>query len=123
MNADKPALRKKNTRGNLPSELTPGKLPPQAVDLEEAVLGALMLDKDAVANVIDVLHPECFYKEAHQKIYNAIHTLFHQTQPVDILTVTQQLRKSGELEIAGGAYYITQLTNRVASAANIEFHA
>ena len=123
MNADKPTLRKKTTRGTLPPELTPGKLPPQAVDLEEAVLGALMLDKNAVANVIDVLHPECFYKESHQHIFEAIYQLFHQTQPVDILTVTQQLRKNATLEIAGGAYYITQLTNRIASSANIEYHA
>lgn len=123
MNADKPAIKKKNLRGNLPPENTPGKLPPQAVDLEEAVLGALMLDKNAVASVIDVLHPECFYKESHQHIYEAIHQLFHQTQPVDILTVTQQLRKNATLDIAGGPYYITQLTNRIASAANIEYHA
>jgi replicative DNA helicase len=123
MDTEKTTVRKKTLRGNLPSELTPGKLPPQAVDLEEAVLGALMLDKNAVASVIDILHPECFYKEAHQHIYEAIFQLFHQTQPVDILTVTQQLRKNTTLEIAGGAYYITQLTNRIASAANIEYHA
>ncbi len=91
--------------------------------MEEAVLGAMMLDRNAVAEVIDVIHPDCFYVESHQKIYNAIFQLFHESQPVDILTVTQQLRKNGDLEIAGGAYYVTQLTNRVASAANIEFHA
>ena len=122
MNERTPVTKNKITR-QLSPEMLQGKLPPQAVELEGAVLGALMLDKDAVANVIDTLHPECFYKEAHQKIYKAVHELFHNTQPVDILTVTQQLRKNGELEIAGGAYYITQLTNRVASAANIEFHA
>lgn len=101
----------------------PGKLPPQAIDMEEAVLGALMLDKNAVAEVIDILRPEAFYKEAHNKIFAAIQQLFHTTQPVDILTVTQQLRKSGDLELVGGPYYISSLTNRVASAANIEFHA
>src|SRR2546423_964149 len=116
------SARKKTIKPFSPEHVQ-GKLPPQATDLEEAVLGALMLDKDAVASVIDILHPECFYKDQHQKIYAAIHQLFHSTEPVDILTVTQQLRKNGELEIAGGAYYITQLTNRVASAANIEFHA
>ncbi|WP_158826228.1 replicative DNA helicase [Mucilaginibacter lacusdianchii] len=102
---------------------TLGKLPPQARDLEEAVLGALMLERDALSAVIDVLKPEVFYVESHQKIFLAIRTLFESTSPVDILTVTAQLRKQGELEMVGGAYYITQLTERVASAANIEYHA
>ncbi|MCC6691471.1 MAG: replicative DNA helicase [Bacteroidia bacterium] len=100
-----------------------GKMPPQAVDLEETVLGALMLEKDALTNVIDILQPKTFYKEAHERIFGAIKRLFEKSEPVDILTVTQELKKTGELEIAGGAYYITQLTNRVASAANAEFHA
>lgn len=100
-----------------------GKLPPQARDLEEAVLGALMLEKDALSAVVDVLKPEVFYVEAHQKIFQAIRVLFERTSPVDILTVTAQLRQQGELEMVGGAYYITELTNRVASAANIEYHA
>src|SRR6187401_2974133 len=78
-----------------------GKLPPQAVDLEEAVLGALMLEKDALTSVIDILNADSFYKDAHQKIYAAIHRLFHRSEPIDILTVTQELRKSGELEIVG----------------------
>jgi replicative DNA helicase len=102
---------------------TLGKLPPQARDLEEAVLGALMLERDALSAVIDVLKPDVFYVESHQKIFSAIRTLFEATSPVDILTVTAQLRKQGELEMVGGAYYITQLTERVASAANIEYHA
>lgn len=100
-----------------------GKLPPQALDLEEAVLGALMLEKDALSAVIDILKPEIFYHEAHQKIFAAIHQLFEKSKPVDILTVTAELRQMGTLELVGGAYYITNLTNRVASAANIEFHA
>jgi replicative DNA helicase len=100
-----------------------GKMPPQAVDLEEAVLGALMLEKDALTNVIDILQPKSFYKEAHERIFGAIKRLFEKSEPVDILTVTQELKKTGELDLAGGAYYITQLTNRVASAANVEFHA
>src|ERR1700761_4934155 len=99
-----------------------GKLPPQATDLEEAVLGALMLEKDALSSVIDILNPEVFYRDNHQKIFMAIRTLFEKTSPVDILTVTAQLRKEGELEMIGGAYYITELTNRVASAANIDYH-
>jgi replicative DNA helicase len=100
-----------------------GKLPPQATDLEEAVLGALMLEKDALSSVIDVLKPEVFYRDNHQKIFTAIKVLFEKSQPVDILTVTAELRKLGELEMIGGAYYITELTSRVASAANIEFHS
>jgi replicative DNA helicase len=100
-----------------------GKLPPQAVDLEEAVLGALMLEKDALTAVIDILSPESFYKESHQKIYEAIRSLFNKSEPIDILTVTHELKKTGELEIVGGPFYITQLTNRVASAANVEFHS
>jgi replicative DNA helicase len=124
MSTDKTIVKRKTTKSLAPSDLmVTGKLPPQATDLEEAVLGAMMLDKNAVASIIDVLHPECFYKESNEKIFAAIHKLFHDTQPIDILTVTQQLRKSGDLELVGGAYYITQLTNRVASAANIEFHA
>ncbi len=100
-----------------------GKLPPQATDLEEAVLGALMLEKDALSAVIDILKPDVFYKETHQKIFEAITVLFQKSSPVDILTVTAQLRQQGDLEMIGGAYYITELTNRVASAANIEYHA
>jgi len=100
-----------------------GKIPPQAVDMEEAVLGALMLEKNALTAVIDILHTEAFYKEAHQKIFKVIHDLFHKAEPIDILTVTHALKKSGDLELVGGAFYITQLTNRIASAANIEYHA
>ncbi|MEM9052065.1 MAG: replicative DNA helicase [Bacteroidota bacterium] len=100
-----------------------GKIPPQAVDLEEAVLGALMLEREAVNEVIDILKAESFYKDSHQKIFTAIHELFQRSEPIDILTVTTELRKIGELEIVGGAYYISYLTNRVASSANIQFHA
>ena len=100
-----------------------GRIPPQAVDFEEAVLGALMLEKNAVNDVIDVLSPESFYKDQHQKIYAVIHYLFGNSQPIDILTVTQELRNRGELDYVGGAYYISQLTNRIASAANVEHHA
>ncbi len=115
-------------RGNTASrfagtDLSLGKLPPQALDLEEAVLGALMLEKDALSVVADILKPESFYKEAHQKIYNAIVNLFSESQPIDLLTVTSQLRASGDLLLAGGPGYITDLTAKVNSAANIEAHA
>ena len=100
-----------------------GKVPPQAIELEEAVLGALMLEKDALTNVIDILKVESFYKESHKVIFQAILDLFTESQPIDLLTVTTQLRKNGALEVAGGAFYITELTSKVASAANIEYHA
>lgn len=98
-----------------------GKLPPQAVDLEEAILGSLMLEK-VNQEIFSLIRPEYFYKDNHQKIYQAIVQLRVEKKPIDILTVTAKLRKAGELEMIGGAYYITELTNRVASAANIEFH-
>ncbi len=99
-----------------------GKLPPQAIELEEAVLGAIMLEKDALASIIDIIRPEAFYKEAHQVIFAAITRLFARTEPIDILTVTNELKFSNELDVAGGPFYIAQLTNRVASAANTEYH-
>jgi len=100
-----------------------GKIPPQAIDLEEAVLGALLLEQNALSVVVDILKPEVFYTEAHKKIYTAIQELFAKQQPIDLLTVTHELKTNGELEVVGGAYYIAQLTRRVGSAANIEFHA
>lgn len=100
-----------------------GKLPPQAVEIEEVVLGALMLERDALSTVIDILKPESFYRDAHKLIYEAIVELFNNTEPVDIKTVVHQLRKTGNLEVVGGAYYIANLTTKVNSAANIEYHA
>lgn len=104
-------------------DLEYGKVPPQAVELEEAVLGALMLEKDAIISVGDLLKADTFYKDAHQKIYKAIMNLSTKEEPIDILTVTEELKREGTLEEVGGPFYITQLTNRVASAAHIEFHA
>ncbi|MCU0397179.1 MAG: replicative DNA helicase [Cyclobacteriaceae bacterium] len=100
-----------------------GKLPPQAPDLEEAVLGALMLEKGALNAVVEFLKPEHFYSEGHQEIYRAIVELFKSSEPVDMRTVVNQLRKNGKLELVGGAYYIAELTSKVSSAANIEYHA
>jgi replicative DNA helicase len=100
-----------------------GKLPPQALDLEEAVLGALMLEKGALNAVVEFLKPEHFYSEQHQEIYRAIIELFKGSEPVDMRTVVNQLRKDGKLELVGGAYYIAELTSRVSSGANIEYHA
>lgn len=100
-----------------------GKLPPQATDMEEAILGAMLLEKEALVTVIDVLKPDSFYKAQNGIVFGAIKSLFMRSEPVDILTVCQELKRTGELEIAGGAYYVSTLTNRIASSANIEFHA
>src|SRR5665647_3331268 len=100
-----------------------GKVPPQAIEVEEAVLGALMLEKDAYHTVQAILRPESFYKEEHKKIFNAIKELAAKEKPIDLLVVTQALKNRGELDEVGGPLYITQLTSRVASAAHIEFHA
>lgn len=105
------------------SHLEHGKIQPQALELEEAVLGAMMLEKEAVNTAIDILQPKSFYKDSHQKIFEVIQELFTKSEPIDILTITNGLKQKGELELVGGPYYITQLTNRVASAANVEFHA
>src|SRR5688500_10206897 len=100
-----------------------GKLPPQALDLEDAVLGALMLEKNALNAVVEFLKPEHFYTDANKEIYTAIIDLFKASEPVDMRTVVNQLRKNGKLEIVGGAYVIAELTAKVSSAANIEYHA
>jgi replicative DNA helicase len=105
------------------SVLNLGKVQPQARDLEEAVLGALMLEKDAMMTVADILHTECFYDPRHKEIYAAIVELFAESQPIDILTVKQKLQKLGKLEAAGGAVYLAEITSKVNSAANIAFHA
>ena len=100
-----------------------GHLQPQAPELEEVVLGALMIESDAYSQVSDILKPESFYEHRHQLLYRAITTLALQQKPIDILTVTEQLRSTGDLEEAGGPFYITQLSGKVASSAHIEYHA
>lgn len=100
-----------------------GKVPPQAKDLEEAVLGAIMLEKSAFDTVVEILKPECFYADGHQRIYRAMQGLQQKNQPIDILTVVEELRRREELEMVGGPYYVTKLTNAVVSAANIEAHS
>jgi replicative DNA helicase len=103
--------------------LEKGKLPPQVLDLEEAVLGAMMIDKKGVDDVIDILQPDAFYKEAHKHIFEAIVQLFTETQPIDLLTVSAQLKKNAKLDLAGGDFYLIQLTQKIASSAHIEFHS
>ena len=103
--------------------LEKGKIPPQAIDLEEVVICAMMIDKKGVDEVIDILNSEAFYKEAHQYIYDAILTLFENSEPIDLLTVSSQLKKDNRLEQAGGDFYLISLTQKVSSSAHIEFHA
>ncbi|MBS1918306.1 MAG: replicative DNA helicase [Bacteroidetes bacterium] len=105
------------------STMVYGKVPPQAKDLEEAVLGAIMLEKSAFDTVVEILKPECFYLEGHQRIFRAMQSLAQKSQPIDILTVVEELRTKDELEVTGGAYYVTRLTNAVVSSANIEAHS
>ncbi len=100
-----------------------GKIPPQALDLEEAVLGAIMLEKDAILSVLDILEAGSFYKESHQTIFEIAQSLSMEEKPIDLLTVTEALRKAEKLEAVGGAVYISQLTSRVGSAAHLEYHA
>ena len=103
--------------------LQKGKIPPQVVELEEVVLGAMMIDKKGVDEVIDILHADAFYKTSHQYIFEAIFQLFENSEPVDLLTVSNQLRKDQRLEASGGDFYLVQLTQKVSSSAHIEFHA
>jgi len=119
------AERKKTTAQSTIEQINAqyGKLPPQALEVEEAVLGALMLERDAYVTVADIIKTESFYKEEHQKIFEAIKKLSGKEKPVDLLMVTQELKDREQLEEVGGPSYITQLTRRVASAAHIEFHA
>ena len=113
----------KRTLKATPSTKVDGKLQPQALELEKAVLGALMIDNESLSDTIDSLRSEYFYKTEHQKIFEAITNLFNRTQPVDILTVTEELKRMDQLDVVGGLGYISELTNNVASASNTEFHA
>ncbi|WP_185853218.1 replicative DNA helicase [Blattabacterium cuenoti] len=100
-----------------------GKIPPQALDLEEAVIGAIMIDKKGLDEIIDILFPEVFYKKAHQEIFSAVQRLYHNSKPVDLYTVSNELRKIGKLELVGGEFYLIELTQKVISSAHIEYHS
>ena len=103
--------------------LEKGKLPPQALDLEEAVLGAMLIDRKGIDDAVDILKPEAFYKEAHRHIFEAILKLFNDSQPIDLLTVSAQLKKDAKLDLAGGDFYLIQLTQKITSSAHIEYHS
>jgi replicative DNA helicase len=106
------------------SAMVYGKIPPQAPELEEAVLGAVMLEQQKLADVIEIIQsPDCFYVEAHQRVYSAVRRLFDKGMPVDLLTVVEELRNTSDLEFVGGPYFITKLTNAVVSSANVDTHA
>lgn len=122
LNKDRNKARRNKPSVDL-STMVYGKVPPQAKDLEEAVLGAIMLEKSAFDTVVEILKPECFYVESHQRIYRAMQGLQQKNQPIDILTVVEELRMREELEAVGGPYYVTRLTNAVVSSANIETHS
>ncbi|MDB0027281.1 replicative DNA helicase [Flavobacteriales bacterium] len=113
----------KRTLKATPTHQIEGKLQPQALELEQAVLGALMIDNESLSDAIDSLQAEYFYAPKHQKIFEAIVNLFNNTQPVDILTVSEELKRLEMFKEIGGLAYISELTNNVASSSNTEFHA
>lgn len=121
MAEEKKNYRKKQDSNTLKVEI--GKVPPQSLELEEAVLGAIMVEKDAIIEVSDILKEECFYKDAHRTIYHAIIALSQKLEPIDLYTVTEQLRRTNELDDVGGAPYLAALTQKVGSAAHLEYHA
>src|ERR1700742_977874 len=121
LNKDRNKLRRKPSVDL--STMVYGKIPPQAKELEEAVLGAIMLEKSAFDTVVEILKPECFYLEGHQRIFRAMQGLAQKSQPIAILTGVEELKVRQELEMVGGPYAVTKLTNSVVSSANIETHA
>ncbi len=100
-----------------------GRVPPQAVDVEQSVLGAMLIEREAIPRAIEVLVEDAFYQPKHQKIYVSMLSLFERGNPVDLITLTEELKRRGELDDVGGPYYLTELTTKVASAANVEYHA
>lgn len=102
---------------------TVGKIPPQALDVEEAILGSLMIEPDAITKISGIINRESFYKQSHQKVFDCIHSIYAENRPIDLITVTQKLRERGELDQVGGALTVTQLTRNISSAAHIEHHA
>jgi len=100
-----------------------GRIPPQATDVEQSVLGAMLIEREAIPRAIEILMPDGFYLAKHQKIYTAMLSLFERGNPVDLITLTEELKRRGDLDDIGGAYYLTELSTQVASAANVEYHA
>lgn len=117
-----PPPKKKVSKSNI-VPLEKGLMPPQAVELEQVILGAFLADKNAISEVRDILEPEYFYKEDHQIIYKSIQYMDKKNLPIDLLTVSNELNKIGKLGEIGGDFYLIGLTQRVASSAHIEYHA
>ncbi len=115
--------RRQSAKSNAPEMSEYGRLQPQALELEEAVIGACLIEKDAFGVVSDIVKPASFYDSKHQLIFGAIKTLASENKPVDILTVTDQLRKTGDLDNAGGPFYIAELSRKLLSSAHVEYHA
>lgn len=103
--------------------LEKGKLPPQAVEIEEAVLGAVMVDSNGLHEAMEILFPEVFYKDSHKHIFESICALYNRNEPIDLLTISNELKKASKLELAGGDFYLIQLTQKVSSSAHIEYHS
>ena len=100
-----------------------GRIPPHAVDIEEQILGAMLLEKEAISKAIEVLDEDAFHAERNRKVFQAIVGLFERGEPADSITVTEELRRRGQLESAGGQSYLVELTMKVSSSANVEYHA
>lgn len=103
--------------------LEKGCLPPQAIELEEAILGAMMIDEKGLCEAVELLSAEVFYKDSHKNIFQAIYDLFSKNQPVDLLTVSAELKSKSKLELSGGDYYLIELTQKISSSAHIEYHS
>jgi replicative DNA helicase len=112
-------------RGEMTGERTlpEGRIPPQAVDIEEQVIGAMLLEKEAVSRAVEVLDEDAFHSERNRKIFQAIVALFERSEPADVITIAEELRRRGQLDAAGGEAYLVELTMKVTSAANVEYHA
>ncbi len=106
----------------LPMQQQAGRMPPQATDVEQSVLGAMLIEREAIPKAIEVLPADAFYEPKHQRIFEAVEALFERGNPVDLITLTEELKRRGDYDAIGG-YYLTELTTHVASAANVEYHA
>ncbi len=106
----------------LPMQQQAGRMPPQATEVEQSVLGAMLIEREAIPKAIEILPADAFYEPRHQRIYEAVEALFERGNPVDLITLTEELKRRGDYDGIGG-YYLTELTTRVASAANVEYHA
>jgi len=104
-------------------DLNKGKLPPQSIDLEEAVIGAMMIDKNGLNEAVELLTPDVFYKESNKFIFEAIINLYHQNKGVDLLTVSAELKRVSKLDLIGGDFTLIELTQKVSSSAHIEYHS